>query len=100
MSLGVQLANLAAEVKALEAERDSLKRENRRLRLQLKNPKTSAPSPAPASVLGVHPDADAAEVLMAFRNLSKRHHPDLPGGDREKFEQLVQARDQLLDRRS
>ncbi|MDA7436984.1 hypothetical protein N8654_04855, partial [Synechococcus sp. AH-601-B19] len=77
MSLSDQLTEMASFVKALEADRDSLKRENRRLRLQLKNASHSSPTSfsSPASVLGVRPDADAGEVMQAFRTLSKKHHP-------------------------
>lgn len=42
-------------------------------------------------VLGVKPDASAAEIKAAYRRLSKQHHPDRPGGDHNKMTQLTLA---------
>lgn len=94
MSLANELLALSSQVRALEAEIASLRRENRRLRLQ--QIKVKSGGLAPWSVLGIDRDADKSEVLSAFRSLSKQHHPDTPGGDRDRFEQLVDARDQML----
>jgi molecular chaperone DnaJ len=33
-------------------------------------------------VLGVAPDAGAAEITQAYRQLARRYHPDITGGDR------------------
>lgn len=41
--------------------------------------------------LGVDAEADAAAITAAHRQAAKRHHPDRPGGDREKFEQISRA---------
>lgn len=96
MSLAAQLTDLVDQVRALEAENAALRRENRRLRLQRNQQKAMATGSAPWVVLGVERGAGSAEVLAAFRKLSKDHHPDTPNGDRERFELLVAARDQML----
>ena len=36
---------------------------------------------SPYEVLGVAPDADAAELRRAYLALARRHHPDVDGGD-------------------
>jgi hypothetical protein len=46
--------------------------------------------------LGLEPGATAAEIKAAFKALSRRLHPDSPGGDAAAFQQLVAARDALL----
>jgi len=102
LALAAQLHELASAVRALEVEVQSLRRENRRLKLQishLEKPTPAAATGKPWEVLGLDQGADAAAVMLAFRALSKRHHPDAPGGDRELFEQIVAARDSMLDRR-
>ena len=98
MSVADELQALVTQVRALEADNASLRRENKRLRLQ-QNKAKPASTGSPWAVLGVAHDANAVDVLSAFRSLSKQHHPDLPGGNREKFEALVAARDQMLLRR-
>lgn len=108
MALADQLQQLATLVGALERDVQALRRENRRLKLrvaQLERPSgtgASAQSTAisdPWAVLGIPKGSDTAAVMQAFRNLSKRHHPDVDGGDRDLFEKLVQARDTLLSPR-
>ena len=45
-------------------------------------------------VLGVSPQASAAEIKAAYRALVKRHHPDANGGDRaseDKLREIIQA---------
>lgn len=49
------------------------------------------------SVLGVEPDADAAAIKRAHRQLVRVQHPDKPGGDRETFERTQLAYDTLSD---
>lgn len=36
---------------------------------------------SPYSILGLKPGAHPAQIDLAYRELMKRHHPDLPGGD-------------------
>ena len=81
----------------MEAELASLRRENKRLKAQL-NRAADGPS-NPWDVLEISKDADSTSVQAAFRRLSKQHHPDRAGGDRQKFEALVKARDQMLSTR-
>ena len=50
--------------------------------------------------LGVAPDADAAAVKKAFRDLAKKHHPDTHPGDKaseERFKEISQAYEILSD---
>jgi hypothetical protein len=45
-------------------------------------------------VLGLEPDATAAEIKVRFKALVKRHHPDANGGDRsteDKLREIIQA---------
>ena len=78
MSLADNLSDLASQVRALEAEVASLRRENKRLRHSQSRP--SASSLNPWAVLGVPLGADVASINAAFRRLSKQHHPDSPAG--------------------
>jgi hypothetical protein len=41
------------------------------------------------------PDYTRDDVITAFRRAAKKAHPDL-GGTKEKFQQLLEARDRLL----
>jgi hypothetical protein len=47
--------------------------------------------PTHYDLLGVPPDADAAEIRAAYLALIKRHHPDAPGGESE--EEAVRSRE-------
>jgi DnaJ-class molecular chaperone len=50
--------------------------------------------------LGVAPDADAAAIKKAFRDLAKKHHPDTHPGDKaseERFKEISQAYEILSD---
>ena len=50
------------------------------------------------AVLGVPPDADAAEIRRAFRSLARRYHPDAgAGASPERFRQVVEAYETLSD---
>lgn len=51
-----------------------------------------------ASVLGIAPDAGAAEIKAAYRSLVKKFHPDVnpSPGARERFLELKKAYDFLL----
>lgn len=44
----------------------------------------------PFSILGIPDTSSPAEVKAAWRELSKKHHPD-HGGDAEKFQELKDA---------
>lgn len=53
----------------------------------------------PHDTLGVHPGADRQQVIRAFRRRARLGgHPDT-GGDTQTFEELVRARDVLLEPR-
>jgi DnaJ-class molecular chaperone len=104
VSLAKNLSDLAEHVRALELEAADLRRENKRLRIQVarltkENEPAAATTPDnPWQILGVAPGAPVDEVLAAFRRLSKQHHPDATTGDRVLFERIVSARDTLLKR--
>ncbi len=54
----------------------------------------------PYQVLGISPNASAAEIQRAYRKLAKTHHPDLNAGDKsaeEKFKEITVAHDVLSD---
>jgi curved DNA-binding protein len=50
---------------------------------------------AARQVLGVGPLASAGEVRRAFREAAKQAHPDRPGGDEQRFRQVVAAYQRL-----
>lgn len=45
--------------------------------------------------LGLAPDADRAAIDQAYRRLIKQFHPDRPGGDRGRAEEIIRAYRQL-----
>ena len=53
-------------------------------------------------ILGVEPDASAAEIKRAYRRLSRRYHPGINPGDRtaeETFARITKAYEVLIDPR-
>jgi molecular chaperone DnaJ len=49
-------------------------------------------------VLGVAPNAGAAEIKRAYRQLARRYHPDISGGDRTgSFREVARAYEVLGD---
>lgn len=48
-------------------------------------------------ILGVKSSATQADIKKAFRKLSKEYHPDVEGGDTEKFQKLNEAYQTLSD---
>ena len=49
----------------------------------------------PYKVLGVKNGASAAEVKKAYRVLAKKLHPDAPGGNAERFQEIQVAYEQV-----
>lgn len=48
-------------------------------------------------ILGVSKNATQDDIKKAFRNLSKKYHPDKNGGDDSKFKEINEAYDTLSD---
>jgi hypothetical protein len=43
------------------------------------------------AALGLHPDADSAEIERAYKRLIKQHHPDRAGGDAARAAEITRA---------
>jgi curved DNA-binding protein CbpA len=54
-------------------------------------------APDPYRVLGVSRGAEASQIKAAHRRLAKRHHPDAPGGDEDRFVAVQDAYQLLSD---
>ncbi len=52
----------------------------------------------PSTILEVPPSASLDEIHAAFRKKARQHHPDL-GGDRQKFQELTAAYEELVRRK-
>jgi hypothetical protein len=52
----------------------------------------------PHEILGVAKDADEEVVKAAARQLKKKYHPDGAEPDQERFQAVVRAEEDLLDR--
>lgn len=50
----------------------------------------------PYEVLGVSIGASEAEIKKAYRTLAMKYHPDRPGGDKAKFQEIEEAKRVLL----
>ena len=48
------------------------------------------------TALGINPGATDQEIKKAYRELSLKHHPDKPGGNQKKFEEISAAQKYLL----
>lgn len=66
------------------------------LPMRCASPLLLAPAQDPFRIVGVEPDATAAEVQSAFRRRSRELHPDA-GGSAEEFQRLVAAYELLQD---
>lgn len=49
----------------------------------------------PYTVLGLKNGASKAEIKKAYRVLAAKHHPDAPGGNSEKFQEIQSAYEQV-----
>jgi hypothetical protein len=62
---------------------------------RIKRRKSGPIRPDDADLLGIDVDASEADVVAAFRRMSKIHHPD-QGGTAESFRRLCEAKDRAL----
>jgi molecular chaperone DnaJ len=51
----------------------------------------------PYETLGINKEASQDEIKKAYRDLSKKHHPDKKDGDEDKFKEISQAYEILKD---
>lgn len=51
----------------------------------------------PYKVLGINEGASADEAKKAYRKLAQKYHPDKTGGDEEKFKEISEAYQRIVD---
>lgn len=56
-----------------------------------------AVAPPPHEVLGVRPDAPENVIKAAAKAMKKQTHPDSPDGDREAFQRVNEAEEEMLN---
>jgi len=49
------------------------------------------PTSSPFGILGLYPNATKTQIKAKYRELAKKWHPDKPGGDEAKFNEITQA---------
>lgn len=49
----------------------------------------------PYAVLGIKRTATKEEIKKAYRVMARKHHPDAPGGDHHKFQEIQEAYEQI-----
>lgn len=49
----------------------------------------------PYTVLGIKQGATKEEIKKAYRVMARKHHPDAPGGNHEKFQEIQEAYEQI-----
>lgn len=49
----------------------------------------------PYAVLGLKRTATKEEIKKAYRVMARKHHPDAPGGDHHKFQEVQEAYEQI-----
>lgn len=56
---------------------------------------SSVAKKTPYAVLGVKRTATKEEIKKAYRVMARKHHPDAPGGDHQKFQEIQEAYEQI-----
>lgn len=54
----------------------------------------------PYKILGLDKSATPMEIRKAYKQLASKHHPDKPGGDKERFQEVKAAYEILIDEKS
>ena len=54
------------------------------------------PDPFWCKILGLPATATKQEIKARYRDLAKQHHPDKPGGDARKFDEITKAYEEAL----
>ena len=49
------------------------------------------------NILGVQSTASQDEIKRAYKKLAREHHPDVNGGDGNRFKEISEAHDTLKD---
>jgi hypothetical protein len=88
--------NFWAIAKHIEAMRGMLRWGVGSIEQQFAGFKALAPGESCWDVLGLHPNANQAEVLKSYRAMARDAHPDTPGGSTEAMQRLNQARDEAI----